>query len=103
VNDWNERYAALSGREDVAYTAFYIFDPYSSPQELERIGAIVSAAFATEEEYLAFCREHNIRMGLVFCHRIEAESLLTEEDLVGYNWETLWTLRDGKPRLRIFE
>ena len=103
VNDWNERYAALSGREDVAYTAFYIFDPYSSPQELERIGAIVSAAFATEEEYLDYCQVHNIRMGLVGCFTLTPEETITEADFEGYDFATLWTLRDGKPRLRIFE
>lgn len=103
VNDWNERYAALSGREDVAYTAFYIFDPYSSPQELERIGAIVSAAFATEEEYLDYCQVHNIRMGLVGCFTLTPEETITEADFEGYDFATLWTLHDGKPRLRIFE
>lgn len=103
VDGFNERYTFVSGKEETAYTAFYIFDPFSSPQELERIGAIISAAFAAEEDYLAFCRDHNIRLGLVSCLRLDSEVSLTEADLDGYNLETLWILRDGKPRLRIFE
>jgi hypothetical protein len=88
---------------EVGFDVFYIFDPYSSPQELERIGAIVSAAFDTEEEYLDYCQVHNIRMGLVGCFTLTPEETVTEADFEGYDFANLWILRDGKPRLRIFE
>ena len=103
VDGFNDRYTFVSGKEETAYTAFYVFDPFSSPQELERIGTIITAAFESEEEYLAFCREHNIRIGLIDCHTLTHDQKVTAEDLEYFNLETLWTLRDGKPRLKIFE
>ena len=103
VDGFNDRYTFVSGKEETAYSAFYVFDPFSSPQELERIGAIITAAFESEEEYLAFCREHNIRIGLIGCFTLAPEERVTESDLTEFNLETLWTITDGKPRLRIFE
>ena len=102
VDGFNDRYTFVSGREETAYTAFYVFDPLSSPQELERVGAIITAAFATEEEYLAFCHDHNIRMGLVSCFTLAPEDTVTAADLTEFNLETLWYIADGKPRLRVF-
>jgi len=103
VDGFNDRYTFVSGKEETAYSAFYVFDPFSSPQELERIGAIITAAFESEEEYLTFCREHNIRIGLIGCFTLAPEERVTESDLTEFNLETLWTITDGKPRLRIFE
>ena len=102
VDGFNDRYAFVSGQEKIAYTAFYVFDPYSSPQELERIGAVITAAFTAEEEYLDFCRAHNIRIGLIDCHTFAPDQRVTAEDLANFNLETLWYLTDGRPRLRIF-
>ena len=103
VDGFNARYTFVSGKEEINYTAFYVFDPFSSSQELERIGAIITATFETEEEYLAFCHEHNIRIGLIDCHTLTHDQKVTAEDLESFNLETLWTLHDGKPRLKIFE
>jgi 4-diphosphocytidyl-2C-methyl-D-erythritol kinase len=79
-----------------------VYAPHMAAEELERIGAVITAAFATEEEYLDFCRAHNIRIGLIDCHTFAPDQRVTAEDLANFNLETLWYLTDGRPRLRIF-
>ena len=101
VQSFNDRYTFVSGKE-TNYTSFYVFDPTSSPLELERIGTLITAAFATEEEYLDYCRAHDIRLGVIDCLTLTPDQKVTAEDLANFNLETLWTITDGKPRLRVF-
>lgn len=102
VDGYNKQYAFASGHTDTAYTAFYVFDPTASPLELERIGTILSQAFASEQAYLDFCHAHNIRIGLVACHAFAPDATVTAQDIEGFDLETLWHIVDGKPRLQMF-
>ena len=68
-----------------------------------RIVDQIVAAFESEEAYRRFCAERNIMLGQLYCYRYGAEQTVTEANAAGFDFETLWVIRDGRPRLRIFE
>ena len=103
MDQWNGLYALATGHEGVYYDTLYVFDPTASPEETLRIKELLRVAFESDEEYRAFCTANSMIAGEIWCHVLNGESDMKESDFEGYDFATLWTLHDGKPRLRIFE
>jgi hypothetical protein len=100
---WNRILNKFSGKEDVNYDVLYLFDPTTTPKTTSDIVDQIVAAFESEEAYRRFCAERNIMLGQLYCYRYGAEQTVTEANAAGFDFETLWVIRDGRPRLRIFE
>ncbi len=103
LDKWNKYYSMATGVEEYQETLF-VFDPTAGSNEAERLRARLSAAFASEQEYVEFCRENTLAAGLKYGATIEGDgvSSRTESDYPGFDFEKLWVLVDGVPRLKIF-
>lgn len=100
---WNKTYSLATNQPNVKLEAVYLFDPTSSPSEIKEIGAQLEAIFDSPEDYRKFCLDNNYLAGGVCCYTYTAEDTATEKNTKGFDFETLWIIRDGRPRLRIFE
>ena len=89
--------------EEVLYEQLYIFDP-STPFGAEiQLCDLITSAFESEDHYIQFCAQNGIKVGQLYCYTFEKNQTVTENDAIGFDFDTLWTIRDGRPRLRIFE
>ena len=79
-----------------------IFGNYSE-KEIKRIRPLLDKVFSYEEEYRTFCNGCNVRVGNICCYELSDNAGLKTADLAGFDFDIVWTLRDGKPRLKIFE
>lgn len=100
---WNRILNKFSGKEEVIYDVLYLFDPTTSPSDTSDIVGQIIAAFESEEAYRMFCAERNIMLGQIYCYSYAPSEKVTEERAPGFDFETLWTIRDGRPKLKIFE
>ena len=85
------------------YDKLYVFDPSTSFGAESQLSDIIVSAFESEEEYIRFCAENNIKVGQMYCYTYKQGEQITEEQAVGFDFDTLWVIRDGRPRLQIFE
>lgn len=103
-----ERWSRIMGKynassEEVLYEQLYIFDP-STPFGAEiQLCDLITSAFESEDHYIQFCAQNGIKVGQLYCYTFEKNQTVTENDAIGFDFDTLWTIRDGRPRLRIFE
>ena len=100
---WNKTYSLATNQPNVKLEAVYLFDPTSSPSEIKEIGAQLEAVFDSPEDYRKFCLDNNYLAGGVCCYTYTPNDTATEKNTKGFDFETLWTIRDGRPRLKIFE
>jgi hypothetical protein len=99
---WNKMIAHHTGNYETEYDAYYLFDPYASEDEIARMEAHIGAVFASDEEYRAFCDECNVKIGDIYCYEITDGTKVRQKDLEGFDFETVWIMQNGRPRLRIF-
>jgi hypothetical protein len=64
--------------------------------------AHIGAVFASDEECRAFCDECNVKIGDIYCYEITDGTKVRQRDLEGFDFETVWVMQNGRPRLRIF-
>ncbi len=103
LDKWNKYYSMATGVEEYQQTLF-VFDPMAGLHDAERVKSRLSAAFESEQEYLTFCRENTLSAGLKYGATIQGGTDgRTEENYPGFDFEKLWVLVDGVPRLRIFQ
>jgi hypothetical protein len=101
---WNRimgRYA--SNEEPYLHEKLYVFDPSTPFGAESALSDTIVSAFESEEEYIRFCAENNIKIGQLYCYTYTDRQTVTESDAVGFDFKGLWVIRDGRPRLRIFE
>lgn len=100
---WSKMIAHHTGNYETEYDAYYLFDPYAtSEDEIARMEAHIGAVFASDEEYRAFCDECNVKIGDIYCYEITDGTKVRQKDLEGFDFETVWVMQNGRPRLRIF-
>ena len=102
MDQWNEMYALARGAETDYYDTLYIFDPTAAGEERLDIQELMRGAFESEEAYRAFCSSHSLIVGKIHCHIFDGPSSLTRADFDAFDFNNLWTLQSGKPRLRVF-
>lgn len=85
------------------YDKLYVFDPSTSFGTESALSDTIVAAFESEEEYIRFCAENDIKVGQLYCYTYENGKSVTETEAEGFDFDTLWVIRDGRPRLQIFE
>lgn len=100
---WNRILNKFSNQNDISHDVIYIYDPSTSQATTSVIVDQILAAFESEKAYRMFCAERNIILGQLYCYSYTDNQIVSETDAVGFDLETLWTIRDGKPHLRIFE
>ncbi len=100
---WNRILNKFSGKDDISYDVLYIFDPTTPSTVTAGIVEQIIAAFESEEAYRMFCAERSIMLGQLYCYAYEPAQTVTEADAAGFDFETLWVIRDDRPRLRIFD
>ncbi|MGI6166613.1 MAG: hypothetical protein ACOYIA_00530 [Eubacteriales bacterium] len=90
--------------QDVSHiSCWYLLDPTASIEELVRLSELACEAFGGYDDFLAFCLENYVKIGVLYCYTFEPGTRLIEKDLSGFNFETIWIIKDGKARLKIFE
>ena len=101
---WNRIMGKYANEGDLPiYDKLYVFDPSTSFGVESQLSDIIVSAFESEEEYIRFCAENNIKIGQLYCYTYTDRQTVTESDAVGFDFKGLWVIRDGRPRLRIFE
>lgn len=100
---WNRILNKFSNQNDISHDVIYIYDPSASQATTSVIVDHILAAFESEKAYKMFCAERNIILGQLYCYSYTDNQIVSETDAAGFDFETLWTIRDGKPHLRIFE
>ena len=103
IERWNRILNKFSGQEEVSHDVLYIFDPSTSQTVASGIIEQIVAAFESEDAYRMFCAERNIMLGQLYCYTYPESAAITEADAAGFDFERLWIIRDGRPRLTIFE
>lgn len=100
---WDKMIAHHTGNYETKYDAYYLFDPTTTGvEEIARAAARFRAVFPSDEEYRAFCDECNVKIGDIYCYEITDGTKVRQRDLEGFDFETVWIMQNGRPRLRIF-
>lgn len=82
---------------------WYIFDPTASHYEFSRIANVLLDAFEGDKAALIeFCHKYNAKCGHMYCYTVTDGQVLNSEVLYGFDFDTIWTFRDGKPIQQIF-
>lgn len=82
---------------------WYLLDPVASPQEIARLADIMLEAFDGDEAALIdFFMQHNAKCGKMYCYTLDVSKALNSADLEGFDFENIWTFRDGKPVQQVF-
>ena len=101
---WNKLVSHHTGDYQTSYDAYYLLMANSSSEsEIACLEEMLLALFPSEEEYRTFCNGCNVRIGNICCYELSDNAGLKTADLAGFDFDIVWTLRDGKPRLKIFE
>ena len=97
----NELYRYIT-QSDATPDKLYVFDPTNVIIDYKRSDNILIDAFGSRDAYLEFCHEYNLRLGQLSCYVFKSEETLSEEDATGFDFEHLWEISDGKPKLKVF-
>ena len=104
-----ERYFEANKQFGYVYTenadewqSLYVFDRAAKTEEVREINRIISEAFGGSENFINFCIENNIKCGMLYCYSFDNESDVSQETLEGFNFDSIWTERDGRVMLDIF-
>ena len=84
------------------WQSLYVFDRAAKTEEVREINRIISEAFGGSENFINFCIENNIKCGMLYCYSFDNESDVSQETLEGFNFDSIWTERDGRVMLDIF-
>ena len=97
----NQSFGYVSG--DITKDAeWYFLDVASSRDELDTIQSAVSEAFGSYESFCEFCIENGIKCGMMYCYHFERNEAVTKNELSSFDFDNIWTEKDGKVMLRIF-
>ena len=66
------------------------------------LNAIVEA-FGSYEAYIEFCAQNGIKCGNIYCYTFESEGDINAEALEGFDFENIFSKKEGRVALRIFE
>ena len=100
---WDKMIAHHTGDYETKYDAYYLLDhTITGEQEIAQMEERIRAVFDSDEEYRAFCDACNIKIGDIYCYELPADTTSKPGDLEGFDFETVWIMQNGKPRLRIF-
>lgn len=91
------------GHNPPDYDAVYLFDPWASLDEVDHLMSLFEDAIGGSEAALEYYTEHHIKCGIMYCYSPDRDEKLTEESLYGFNFETIWTIKNGKAVLRVFQ
>ncbi len=101
ISLFNKMYALTQGsEEEISYDTYYFYDPWISEIENAGIRELLVAAYGSEEAFDAFCDSSTMKTGSVYCASPTGGA---KADYPGFDFDSLWVLVDGIPRLRIFE
>ena len=82
---------------------WYVFDPHASFAEEIIIYDILLEAYDGDSAALAqMCEYAYIQSGAAGCYELDMGGALNSEDLPEFDFDTVWTFRDGKPIQQIF-
>ena len=82
---------------------WHLFDPTASYVEKVRVYEVLIGAYDGDKEALAqLCEYAYIQSGVVDCYVLDLSRALNSEDLPGFDFEKVWTFRDGKPIQQVF-
>ena len=96
--------AMTGGKMDLEnQRSWYLFDPTASYAEKTRVYEVLLGAYDGDKEALAqLCEYAYIQSGVVDCYVLDLSRALNSEDLPGFDFEKVWTFRDGKPIQQVF-
>ena len=79
----------------------YIKDPTMTSEELMLLEAELSKKIGAEKLCeIMIC--NNRKIGPLHCYTLDPAASYKKSDLVGFNFDTIWEMKDGRPALRIF-
>lgn len=82
---------------------WYLFDPNASYKEKANIYEILIRVYDGDKDAVAqLCDEIYIASGITDCYVLDLSRALNSEDLPGFDFEKVWTFRDGKPIQQVF-
>ncbi len=82
---------------------WYIFDPMASREEKNRIYSIFLYIFDGDKAALEqLCEYSYLNYGDTYCYELDLDKALNSEQLEGFDFDTVWTFRDGKPIQQVF-
>lgn len=82
---------------------WYLFDSTASYTEKARIYEILLDAYNGDTAALEqMCEYSYIQSGATDCYVLDLSRALNSDDLPGFDFDTVWTFRDGKPVQQVF-
>ena len=82
---------------------WYIFDPTASPLEQNTVYSIFLKGYNGDKEAVKqLCEYSYLTYGETYCYALDLSKPLNSEDLEGFDFDTVWTFRDGKPIQQVF-
>ncbi len=80
----------------------YIGDPTMTTEELMLLETELAQKIGAEKLCeIMIC--DNRKIGPIHCYALSSDKTYVKTDLVGFDFDTIWKMKDGRPVLRIFE
>lgn len=80
----------------------YILDPRVTIQERENVAKILLNIFGSEENLESFYLENDVRAGMLCSYALGENDVMSEETLIGFDFENIWTVKNGKAVQKVF-
>ena len=82
-------------------TNMYVFDRAAMMEELIYLENL-AMQFMGEEKLAEVVALDNLKVGPIYCHVFDPDTTYDQEVFTGFNFKTVWKMKDGRPVLRIF-
>lgn len=81
---------------------YYILEPCITIRELLRLEGIILIAY-TDRELRTDTNKDGAKMGEIYCYTLQGERAYTEDSFMGFDFDNIWIMKDGIPKLQIFQ
>lgn len=99
---WSKMISHHTGDYETELDACYLFDFTANYEEVLHAEKYFRAVMGSDEEYRALCEASNVKIGDIYCYEWTDGDKVRSRDLDGFDFESVWVMHDGRPRLRIF-
>ena len=86
----NELFGYLYVENLLGGETVYVFDTRARLKDVKMINSELLKIYGSQEEFLKFCAENQIKCGMISCYSFENAESVNAESLAGFDFENIW-------------